>query len=448
MGIDIGTVVDGRWKLVGFLANGGMADLYRGRDVHTDTMVAVKILRRGVRHGEHRFAAEVSTLRRLRHPNIVSLVDAGEHEGSPYLVLDLVPGRSLSTVLDERTLSESEVRRMGSELARALAFAHDNGITHRDVKPGNVIFDADGSVKLADFGLALHDDAERITGSDGTIGTASYIAPEQLEHRQKVGNSADIYALGLLLIESMTGERAFSGPTDEAALARLSSDPRMPAELDEGWRSLLLAMTSRDPRDRPDAATVASLIEDGPTAGQTRPLLHAPPDDVTQPLPMAGSPVDGAADAVNRDDVVVLPWPRTRVLASVSVLGFIVLAAAFLYVTGTPSGGDSDAEPAAERGVDGSEVDTATERDVDPQTDTDDGSRTESGSQTDQETGGEAADESHSHEESIDEPAGNPADGNNGGDKEPGKKPDAQGHGQGSGGGEGTQKAPGQGNGR
>jgi eukaryotic-like serine/threonine-protein kinase len=263
MEITTGSLLDERYELESLLAAGGMGDVYRAMDHRTGELVAVKVLRPGVVQGAERFAAEVESLGKLEHPNIVSLVDAGAHAGTPFLVMELVPGKPLGTTLEQRRLELEEVRRIGEEIADALAYAHARGVVNRDVNPGNILFDENDSAKLADFGIALMIGAVRITATGVTIGSAAYLAPEQIGSDEKIGPPADVYALGLVLLECLTGGPAYPGPLKEAAIARLAEDPKVPDELPSAWRRLLPLMTARQPSARPSAAEVANLLGQG-----------------------------------------------------------------------------------------------------------------------------------------------------------------------------------------
>jgi hypothetical protein len=177
-------------------------------------------------------------------------------------------------LLSGGALRSDRVARIGGETTAALDYIHHQGIVHRDVKPSNLMLDDYGSVRLADFGIARLLGGTRITGTHQAIGTMVYIAPEQLEGGE-VGPPSDVYSLGLVLIECLTGGRAFDGPPAEAAAARLSRDPDVPAWLPGGWPAMLKAMTARDPRARPSAAAVRDHLA-GSTADTAPAVTTAP----------------------------------------------------------------------------------------------------------------------------------------------------------------------------
>ncbi|WP_240157545.1 serine/threonine-protein kinase [Pseudonocardia broussonetiae] len=255
-----GTVLGGRYRLEGLLGSGGMADVHRAEDLRLDRAVAVKVFRPGTDpDGERRFAEEARTLAGLRHPGLVAVHDYAVERGRAYLVMELVDGPTLAQELTREPYDAESATRVGLELAQVLAYVHGEGVVHRDVKPSNVLVDRDGRMRLADFGIARLVGNSGLTSADLAVGTVAYLAPEQVRG-EAVGAPADVYALGLLLLEALRGRRVFDGDDWTAAEQRLDRPPPVPASLPEPLRSTLRAMTDPDPRRRPDAREVAARL--------------------------------------------------------------------------------------------------------------------------------------------------------------------------------------------
>jgi eukaryotic-like serine/threonine-protein kinase len=275
------STVAGRYHLHRLLGSGGVADVHEATDTRLDRRVAVKLLRDSS-HDETdraRFLSEARLLARLSHPHLVRVLDAGIDRGRPFLVLDLVRGSTLADALHE-PLAPARVAELAQDIASALAHVHAAGVVHRDVKPGNVLVDEDGSARLADFGIArLVDDTCHHTRTGMVVGTVAYLAPEQVAG-ERITTAVDIYSLGLVLLEALTGDRPFAGTSVESAFARLSRPPEVPPGLPGPWTALLTAMTARDPVERPTAAEVVSILR----AGE---VVAAPPT----PLQPAGRPL-------------------------------------------------------------------------------------------------------------------------------------------------------------
>ncbi|WP_226370043.1 serine/threonine-protein kinase [Pseudonocardia oceani] len=255
-----GTVLGGRYRLEGLLGSGGMADVHRAEDLRLNRPVAVKVFRPGTDpDGERRFAEEARTLAGLRHPGLVAVHDYAVEHGRAYLVMELVDGPTLARELTREPYDAESATRVGLELAQVLAYVHGEGVVHRDVKPSNVLVDRDGRMRLADFGIARLVGNSGLTSADLAVGTVAYLAPEQVRG-EAVGPPADVYALGLLLLEALRGRRVYDGDDRTAAEQRLDRPPPVPAGLPEPLRSTLRAMTDPDPRRRPDAREVAARL--------------------------------------------------------------------------------------------------------------------------------------------------------------------------------------------
>jgi serine/threonine protein kinase len=346
------TVLLDRYELRDRLGRGGMATVYRAYDRELDRTVAIKVFAPGEAGDDARRRGEATALARLSHPNLVSLHDAhlssDDEAGPSYLVMELVEGEDLGTRLDRGPLPGADVAAIAAGIAEALVVVHAAGIVHRDLKPGNILL-ADSEVpgalphaKLADFGIAHLVGSERLTTAGTIIGTAGYLSPEQANGSEP-GPSADIYSLGLVVLESLTGVREYPGTPVEAVTARVARDPRIPASLPDDWRGLIGAMTARDPRIRPTALEVAVMARelapqligwqvpedfaqpsgpgwDGPTVAMTPPYLPiAPPTPATPPTP----PTRPRRSARRRRtaDAVLLASGATAIVALALSLG-------------------------------------------------------------------------------------------------------------------------------
>ncbi|MDO9496581.1 MAG: serine/threonine-protein kinase, partial [Nocardioides sp.] len=250
------------------------------------------------------------------------------------LVMELVEGPTLSAHAQAGPVAPDEVASIGAQLADALAYAHAQGIVHRDVKPGNVLLGANGRVKLADFGIArLIGDTVRHTKTGTAIGTAAYLSPEQVLG-EEITPAADVYSLGLVLLEVLTSERAFPGSPTESALARLNRDPDLPETLPEPWRRLLGAMTTRDPAARPGADAVARELRALDGAGTTAVM-----DLATLTAPRL--PVTPAAGPTLADRLREVPPHLRGAAAAIGAILVLILVAA-LASSGGGSGDESD----------------------------------------------------------------------------------------------------------
>ncbi|WP_158848903.1 serine/threonine-protein kinase [Saccharothrix deserti] len=261
-----GQVVDGRYALGGLYGSGGMAEVYRAFDTRLDRKVAIKFFQ-GSASGEDRIRLdrEAQVLGAMRCPGLVEVYDTGSYRGRPYFVMQPIDGGTLRRRM-RGAMSPEVVAAIGSQIAGVLAHVHANDVVHRDVKPSNILLDTAGRrAYLADFGLALQAQDTRLTKSGILVGTAGYLAPEQVRGGD-VLPAADVYALGLVLLECLTGRPEYPGGDTEAALSRLHREPRIPANLPEPWTAVLTAMTASDPARRPSAAECERLLDEAQRA--------------------------------------------------------------------------------------------------------------------------------------------------------------------------------------
>ncbi|WP_240793133.1 serine/threonine-protein kinase [Arthrobacter crystallopoietes] len=273
LGQSLPVSLGGRYKLQELIGRGGSAAVYKAMDDVLGRFVAVKVFRPDVRdEGElRRQEAEVQLLSTFNHPGLVTVYDAGTEQSSSdgtrsFVVMELAQGKDLRNRLRLGRLEARDVAKIGHQLAAALHYVHGRGVIHRDLKPANIMlaFDADtgeARAKLMDFGIARVIEGTRLTATGQTVGTATYLSPEQAQGGA-LGTSSDIYSLGLVLLECLTGHVEFPGSPVESAVARLQRGPVIPAEIGPGWVRLLSKMTAMDPVARPDAAEVAAALAD------------------------------------------------------------------------------------------------------------------------------------------------------------------------------------------
>jgi eukaryotic-like serine/threonine-protein kinase len=257
----IGTFFDGRYQVVRKLGAGGMANVYLAEDQELGRRVAIKILNDRHANDEQfveRFRREAKNAAALSHPNIVSIYDRGEAEGTYYIAMEYLDGRSLKELIVQRgpapvTVSVEYAR----QILSALRFAHRHGIVHRDIKPHNVLVDAEGRVKVTDFGIARAG-ASQMTEAGSIVGTAQYLSPEQARGTD-VDQRSDLYSLGVVLYELLTGTLPFNGDTPvEIAMKHLSTVPELPSErrpeVPRDLDLIVMRALAKDPDDRYESA--------------------------------------------------------------------------------------------------------------------------------------------------------------------------------------------------
>src|SRR5215213_8631204 len=291
----IGTEISGRFRLDEQIGSGGMSTVYRAFDPTLERWVAIKLMHRDISSDPdqlERFRREARTVARLNHPHIVTVIDAGEDEGAPYIVFEYVPGETLKDrIRSVGRLPVPEAVAYAIEIGRALSCAHANRLVHRDVKPQNVLIDADGRAKVTDFGIARSMEAKGLTATGRVLGTTDYVSPEQAMG-EDVDERSDVYSLGVVLYEMLTGQVPFQAETQVGVAMKHVNEP-MPdvqakrPEVSAAVASVVDRATTKDPRDR--YGTVAEMVRDleqtleveaarrGGTSGEATSVLDSVP---------------------------------------------------------------------------------------------------------------------------------------------------------------------------
>ncbi len=393
---EIGSILGGRYRLLELLGQGGMATIYRARDAQLERDVAVKVLR--AEFGQDpdfvaRFGDEARAAASLSHPNIVAVFDFGrDPSGDQFIVMELVEGQDIASILRENgPLAPRQAARVAADVAKALHAAHSRGIVHRDVKPSNILISRDGRVKVVDFGIARALDDAQITLPGITMGSVHYFAPEQARGEPATAAS-DVYALGIVLFEMLTGQRPFSGDGAAAvALARLSATPPPPSSLRASVPAALDAIVARamalDPADRfasaaamsgaldgfltdgtagaagAAGATVAGLARGGVAPRPAAPRVNYPPDayagttgpaTVTTRTTLPPPPGTGSGGPYDEpEDSSSGPWAW---IAGVLGIGILVVVAFLLFrmISGGGSAATATQSPSASASSGGS----------------------------------------------------------------------------------------------
>ncbi|MGW1609059.1 serine/threonine-protein kinase [Streptomyces sp. NPDC002285] len=278
-------LIAGRYRLSESIGRGGMGEVWRAHDETLGRPVAVKLLlpQDSDPTATSRFRLEAQTAARIAHPNVVGVRDFGEHENRLFLVMELVEGDSLARVASQfGALPAERVARIAAQAAAGLAAAHRQGIVHRDIKPGNLLLAADGTLKIGDFGIArfLDDPGAALTATGQIVGTSLYLAPERALGKP-AGPASDVYALGCVLYQLLTGRPPFHADTAVAILHQhLDAVPVPPRELGvpglpPAFESYLLGLLAKDPEHRPAAQQAADWFADGAWLGRPEPLPDA-----------------------------------------------------------------------------------------------------------------------------------------------------------------------------
>ncbi len=266
-------VIQDRYELTEHLGRGGMADVWKARDRHLERDVAVKFIDQHLAEQPDflvRFFSEAQAAARINHPNVVEVLDFGESEGKPFIVMEYVAGGAASA-LNEKQWRPAVAARVIAEAAAGAGAVHEAGMVHRDIKPGNILLGEGGWAKLADFGICTAEGREKLTDTGTAIGSPHYISPEQATGLEATPAS-DVYALGAVLYELLTGRPPFVADNVTAiAIAHVDKEPRPPSELapevPPALEAIVLLSLAKDPAQRPQngtalAAALESVLED------------------------------------------------------------------------------------------------------------------------------------------------------------------------------------------
>jgi len=314
-----GYILADRYELRGVIGTGGMATVHRAWDVRLGREVAVKLLIPSLASDpvvRLRFEAEANAAARISHPNVVTVFDTNERDGEPFIIMECLSGATLAGPLADGPLPLERVRRIALDVLCGLAAAHDLGVIHRDIKPSNLLISGDGSIKIADFGIAKSLASVDHTATDDVVGSMAYIAPERLEGQSATARS-DLYSLGVVLYEAATGARPFTGESPAAvAQAVIAGTPRPLRDARPDMDDVLAQTIERAMAKRPEArfATAAEMSEslrrpdlESTIAISTSDLFDEPTQTLQIPKPNA-KPNPGATRRV-----ATVPPDRARV---------------------------------------------------------------------------------------------------------------------------------------
>lgn len=297
-------IFDNRYEIIRRLGSGGMADVYLARDTHLGRQVAIKTLYKRYADDDEfvaRFRQEAQSAAGLNHPHIVSIYDRGEAEGSYYIAMEYLEGTSLKQLIAEKgNLSPALAIDISEQILQALQFAHENNVIHRDIKPHNIVINGRNQVKVTDFGIARAGSAARMTETGSIIGTAQYLSPEQAKGHAVEQNS-DLYSLGIVLYEMLTGEVPFEGENPVAiALKHLSDSPAPPQslnpEIPDNLNAVVMKALAKDPANRYQNA--AEFMDDLERCRKELPVIPAPLDDTAKTAVIAPAAAAAAGAAL------------------------------------------------------------------------------------------------------------------------------------------------------
>ena len=324
----IGRVLDNRYELVEFVGKGGMALVYRAVDQRTGHSVAVKILRPEFNQDAEfssRFEREATTASKMSHHNIVNLLDVGQDGDIRYLVMEYVNGQTLKDVIRQKgSLPPNVAAQIGIRILSALQHAHNNGIIHRDIKPQNILMDAEGHIKVSDFGIARVAGTSTISTDDSVMGSVHYFSPEQAKN-EPVTFASDLYSVGVCLYEMMTGQPPFDGETPVAvALQHINAQPRPMSEFNPAIPPAIERVVMKAMEKRPEMRYQNALE----MAQDLQRALQEPDGTWMSRLPDRASPAPAKAanTTAHLDLKPALNKRRMRTRLMMALIGTVILA--------------------------------------------------------------------------------------------------------------------------
>ena len=325
----VGQLYGDRYRLQLRIATGGMGEVWQAEDELILRQCAIKILKEEYLDDPmflERFRSEAKSAALVEHEGIANVFDYGEDTGAAYLVMELVPGESMSRLIErEKKLSEEQVLDIVAQTSRALGAAHARGLVHRDIKPGNLLITPDGKVKITDFGIARVGDQVPLTKTGQVMGTVQYLAPEQATGKPSTP-ATDLYALGVVAYEALSGKRPFTGENQMAiAMAHINEmPPALPESIDPRVQNLVLSCLAKKPTQRPESANslairAEALLREKRKLGPVKMSREASgyqESSVTEVIPTDTAALPRAP--------IVWPWVATLALLAVTAVVVIV----------------------------------------------------------------------------------------------------------------------------
>ncbi len=347
----------GSYRIESVLGSGAMGVVYRATDEKRGRLAAVKVVHGEISQGnkvQQRFKREYEILNKFRHPAIVRNLAWGKFRGTWYIAMEFVQGVTLDTILQERgALPWREVVNLAIQVCNALHYAHERGVVHRDLKPSNLMITTDGKVKLTDFGIAKDLDKTALTATGRTLGTAAYMAPEQIKGTPPVSHKTDLYALGIVLYQMLVGNPPFEGTSAIVLMhCHINEAPRRPSdkvqEIPRALDDLVVALMAKEPVDRPfDAAAVEHALtelRDKAERGAAIAMVWPTPGSAAANPPRAGAPT-GAGGGRPDSTVTDRPKRKPRKTGPLSIL------TSTLFASRSRSGTDESGATRLSRGI-------------------------------------------------------------------------------------------------